>query len=80
MTAFLYPLDCFFFVHCERAHIPPLLLGDTQKGQWRTQTKVRSMATAFSMMGIAGVLVAFAWFSARQTANMTRVLMQFGEV
>jgi len=38
------------------------------------------MATAFSMMGIAGVLVAFAWFSARQTANMTRVLMQFGQV
>ena len=38
-----------------------------------------AMATMFSALGIASLLSAFAWFSVRQTANMSHLLRQFGE-
>ena len=37
------------------------------------------MATAFSIVGIAGVLIAFGWFSVRETANIARFLRDLGE-
>ena len=37
------------------------------------------MATVFSMIGIAGVLIAFGWFSVRETANIARFLRDLGE-
>src|SRR5215212_1125595 len=64
---------------CEAVHNHadlPLLL---QTRRRCVKERKPAMATMFSALGIAGLLSAFAWFSVRQTANMSHLLRQFGE-
>jgi hypothetical protein len=41
--------------------------------------KGTAMATMFSVFGIASMLMAFGWFSARQTAHMGELLKAYGQ-
>jgi len=38
------------------------------------------MATMISALGIAGVLLTFSWFSARQTVKMRELLEEYGQL